>query len=210
MDNGISPEQNSRAALRFNSSESLLYVIEDVFVKPSLHYQFAARGLYLYLRTEEPVKITPPDTTDIDAVLNGHDSLEVYNAGIAQSHKGYDLYRHNYPLSSRVVGGAEYNGKTSRGLSLLFQLAVDQYEKNTLLAPPFNHAKAGSMYITAEIDEECLIPGQDRERSLQNLRDSLGAGHRAFQERGRLPDSYYVTKPSAIMIHPHLPPSQAK
>ncbi|HEX7483610.1 MAG TPA: hypothetical protein VF281_00500 [Candidatus Saccharimonadales bacterium] len=209
MKNGNSFESHSRAALRFNSSESLAYVIEDVFVKPSLHHEFAARGLYLYLYTEKQVDIIPPDTNNLGAMLNGHDPLENYNAGVAQSHKGHDLYRHNYPLSSRKIGAAEYNDRT-KGFSLMFRLAIGDYEKKTLLAPPFNNANASAMYVTADIDERLLIPGLDRVEGAHRLGEALGMGHKMVQERGYLPDSYYVTKPTAIIIPPHYPPSEAK
>lgn len=209
MENGNSSDQSVRAALRFNSSEALSYVIEDVLVKPSVHREFAARGLYLYLYTEKPVGIDLPDTKNLGAMLNGHDPLENYNAGIAQSHKGHDLYRHNYPLSSRKIGAAEYSGST-KGLSLMFRLAIGDYEKKTLLAPPFNNANASAMYVTAEIDERLLIPGLDRVEGAHRLGEALGMGHKMIQERGYLPDSYYVTKPTAIIIPPHYPPSQAK
>jgi hypothetical protein len=207
-DSSKPPEFASRATLRFIGSESLSDAVENVLIKPELCREFARRSFYLYLRTENPVPVNSK-VSNVDRILNGHDPLEAYNAGIAQSHKGQDLYTSHFPLSSRVIGGAEYSGAT-RGVSLLFRLAIGEYEKQRLLAPPFDDVMAGAAYVTADIDEDWLVKGQDRKQDFADLRAAMGANYRSYQRRGYLSDDYYVTHPTAVIIPARYPSRHAQ
>jgi hypothetical protein len=202
-DSDTSFEPVSRAALRFTGSESLSDVIEHTLIKPELRREFARRSFYLFLRTEVPVDVESK-TDNIDRMMNGHDPLESYNAGIAQAHKGHDLYTNHYLLSSRVIGGIEYS-TPRRGVSLLFRLAISEYEKQRLLAPPFAGVTAGAVYVTHDIDEmwlgdNVLSSDDDRSRAFQDVRAGLGANHASIRERGYLPDNYHVTHPAAVIL----------
>lgn len=202
-DSGMPHEPLIRSALRFTGSEALAAVVENTLINPELRREFARRSFYLFLRTETPVEV-PHQKKSIDRMLNGFDPLERYNAGIAQSHKGQDLYIHHYPLSSRVIGGAEYV-VPNRGLGLLFRLAIGEYEKQRLLAPPFNDVMAGGVFVTHEINEhwladDVLTANGVESQAMQNFRTNLGANHASIHDRGYLPDSYYVTHPSAVFL----------
>ena len=208
MENGNSSEPAQRAMLRFNGSESLAHVVEKTFIAPQFHHQFAVRALHLYLVTEHPVDIDTHADGAL-ALLDGHDPLERYNAGIAQPHKGEDLYRHHYPLLSDTIRGVEYQGR-SRGVSLLFQLALSDYERHQLLASPFNDVRNGAAYVATQVHEQWLVKGKALDEGMHELSGALGASHPTIRHRGYLLDSYYVTKPTAIIIPSSYPPSQAK
>lgn len=203
-----SSEPVPRAALRFTGSESLAHVIETTFVKPELRREFARRSFYLYLRTEVPVAV-PTRSQSTIGILNGHDPLERYNAGVAQSHKDHDFYTHHYPLSSKIIGGVE-RPAPHRGVNLLFRLAVSEYEKEQLLAPPFDSVMAGAMYVTHDIEEQWLaedvLQGEPPlSQAMGELRAQLGLGYASVRRRGYLLDNYHVTHPTAVVLRNRMP-----
>lgn len=189
-------DQVIRTQLRFTGSEGLRDAVSDSLVKPELRREFAQRSFYLYLRTETPVEVTY-HYGELDQPLYSKDPLDEYNAGIALRHKGKDLYRNHYQLSSRIVGGAEYE-TPHPGISLLFQVAMNEYERGRLLSPPFDGVAAGPVYATHEIHEAWLTDANDRGGQYQDLRTALGVYHPEIQEGGYLSGKYYLTHPEAI------------
>lgn len=192
------------AALRFMGSESLAHVVEKAFIKPELRREFARRSFYLYLRTEDVVGISTR-VKSVEAVLRGHDPLEQYNIDISLPQRGHNLYSQHLPLSSQVIGGAELPAPR-RGINLLFRLAVSEHEKERLLAPPFDDAMAGAMYITRDIDarwlpQDILSDQAIRSQALDDMRAELGIRYAPVRRRGYLLDSYYVTHPTAVVVH---------
>lgn len=198
-----SSEPVPRAALRFTGSEALAHVVETALIKPELRREFARRSFYLYLRTEDPVEIQTR-AKSVAAVLNGHDPLERYNAGISLPQRDHNLYTQRLPLSSRVIGGAELP-MPNRGINLLFRLAISEYEKERLLAPPFDEAMAGAMYVTRDIEakwlaEDVLSDHAVQSQALDDMRAELGVKYASVRRRGYLLDNYYVTHPTAVVV----------
>jgi len=197
MTNNIPFEQIVRTQLRFTGSEALSDVVGNSLVKPELRREFARRSFYLYLRTETPVDVSY-HYGNADGPLHMMDPLDEYNAGIAQRHKGQDLYTNHYDLSSRVIGGAEY-GEPHRGVSLLFQVVVGEYERQRLLSSPFQEAATGPLYVTHDIPEGWLKQSANRSVDYQRMRVRLGALDSDVVRRGYLADHYYISRPEAIV-----------
>lgn len=180
--------------LRFEGSPDLKEVVGSL-VKPELRREFARRSFYLYLRTPQPVEL-PLSFHDINSLERADHTVDAYYAHLAVQHKGRSVYASHLKLAP-LMGHYEHPAP-QRGTSLLFQLALEEYEKQQVTSPPFESLRSEDLHVTHYLKDSVMIAECKRPEIYETIKSVMGANNPAVRRRGYAYDSLYVVHPTII------------